>query len=318
MQAFTRRELVLGATAVAALGLSGRVVLAQNADPAARKGTFDYKIGDIEVTGVHDGFFQMPVGDGFIENATVPEIKEALQAGGLPPDQLTINIAQTLLKAGDRTVLVDTGTGGQLAPTAGAMAENLANAGIAPAGIDTVVISHFHPDHIFGLMGKENGQTFPNAEILVPEAELAFWTDPATLSSMPQDRRGLVERIVATLGTWDNVRPFKDGEELAPGVVARAAYGHTPGHMAFVIGSGDDQLVIASDSANIPALFVRHPGWHVMFDMDKAMAEAARRKLFDQVVADGATIAGSHFGFPNAGTLQKDGEGYIFEPMVAA
>ncbi|MEM6761799.1 MAG: MBL fold metallo-hydrolase, partial [Pseudomonadota bacterium] len=206
--------------------------------------------------------------------------------------------------------------GAQLAPTAGNMMDHLSAAGVDPSSIDTVLISHFHPDHIFGLMTKdENGQVFPNAQIMVPAPELSFWTDPATIAALPDNRKGLANRIVATLGSWANVEQYDDGATLAPGVMAKATYGHTPGHTAFVVSSGDDQLIIGGDIANVPALFVANPGWHATFDMDKAMAETARRNLFDQVVADKATIAGYHFGFPNAGTLEKDGNGYAFIPM---
>ncbi len=316
MALVSRRETILGAAAVAALGLSGRVVLAQAASDT-KMGHFSYKIGDIDIIGVHDGYWQMPLSPGFIGNAELEDVNAALEAGGHPRDIVPINFAETVVKTGGRTILVDAGTGGQLAPTAGNMRQNLEAAGIAPSSIDTILISHFHPDHIFGLMGKEgNAQAFPDAEIMVPETELAFWTDPATRSNTPEDRRGLLDRIQATLGSWENVTPFAAGAELAPGLVAKAAFGHTPGHTAFVVSSGSDKLVIAGDIANVPALFVANPGWHAAFDMDKEMAEAARRALFDEVVADGALIAGSHFGFPHDGTLSKDDEGYRFEPMA--
>ncbi|MEM9224312.1 MAG: MBL fold metallo-hydrolase [Pseudomonadota bacterium] len=315
MPHINRREALLGAAGAAALGLSGHVYFAPPAR-AATAGHFSYKIGDIDIIGLHDGYWERPLDPGFVGNAELVDVQDALEAGGHPRDLLPINFAQTLIRSGDRTILVDAGTGAQLAPTAGTMMDHLAAAGVAPESVDTILISHFHPDHIFGLMAKEdNAQVFKNAQILVPEPEIAFWTDPATIAALPENRKGLANRIVATLGSWDNVDRYKDGATVAPGVVAQAAYGHTPGHTAFVVSSGNDSLVIAADIANIPALFVANPGWHATFDMDKAEAEAARRKLFDQVIADGSIIAGYHFGFPNAGKLEKDGSGYAFTPM---
>ncbi len=313
----TRRETLLAGAGAAALGLSGPLAFQA---PAARaetgQGFFSYKIGDIELIGLHDGYFERPLDPSFVGNAEVEDVADALEKGGHPRDRVPINFAQTLIRTGGRTILVDAGTGGQLAPTAGTMMDHLRAAGVDPASIDTVLVSHFHPDHIFGLMAAEtNEKVFPDAEIVVPEAEFAFWTDPATVSALPENRRGLANRIGATIGTWDNVRRIGDGVEVAPGVTSRAAHGHTPGHTVFVVASGDEQLVIAGDIANIPALFVANPGWHAVFDMDAERAEAARKALFDQAIADGATVAGYHFGFPNAGRIERDGAGYAFVPM---
>lgn len=316
MPFINRREALLGAAGAAALGLSGHVLFGAAPARAAASGHFSYKIGDIEIIGLHDGYWERPLDPGFVGNAELMDVQDALEAGGHPRDVVPINFAQTLIKTGESTILVDAGTGAQLAPTAGTMMDHLAAAGVDPASIDAVLISHFHPDHIFGLMAKEdNAQVFPNAQIFVPDTEFAFWTDPATIAALPEGRRGLAQRIVSTLGAWDNVERFQAGADLGPGITSQAAFGHTPGHTVFVVSSGNDQLVIAGDIANIPALFVANPGWHATFDMDKDMAATARRALFDQVIADSATIAGYHFGFPNAGTIEKDGQGYAFTPM---
>lgn len=310
-----RREFVLAGAGASALGLAGPVVFAPSTANAA-DGFFTYRIGEVEVIGLHDGVWERPLDPGFVANAEMADVADALARGGHPRDVVPISFAQTLLRVGDRTILVDAGTGGQLAPTAGRMMEHLRAAGVDPAAIDTVLISHFHPDHIFGLMESgDNAQVFPDAEIVVPEREIAFWTDPATIAALPQGRKGLAERAAATLGTWDNVRRIGADVEVAPGVRSRAAYGHTPGHTAYVVSSGGETLVIAADIANVPALFVANPGWHAVFDMDAAAAEAARRALFEEVIADGHAIAGYHFGFPNAGRIERDGEGYAFVPM---
>ena len=319
MADLNRREILVAGAGAGAIGLAGSLaILPTPAARAAGDGAYRYRIGDVEVIAIHDGFAERPLEAGFVVNAELADVQAALAEAGHPTDKVTINFTQTVMRIGDRTVLIDAGTGAQLAPTAGKMMENLAAAGIDPASIDTVLVSHFHPDHIFGLMAKDtNAQVFPNAEIVVPEAELAFWTDPSLIERLPEGQRGLAQRIQATLGTWGNVRPVAGGTEVAPGLVTRSAHGHTPGHTVHVLSSGNDTLVIAADTANLPALFVANPGWHVAFDMDKAMAEASRRALLDMVVADGAVIAGYHFGFPNPGRIEKDGEGYAFVPLGA-
>ncbi len=317
MPKLTRRDVVLSGAAAAALGLSGPLEFLPSAlaADARKKGFVSYTIGDIEVVSLYDGIWKRDHDDGFIRNASVDETKAALEKARLSPDFVPIEFAQTVLKTGGKTVLIDAGTGGQLAPSAGMTMKHMEAAGIDAGSIDTILVSHFHPDHIFGLMAKDtNEQIFPNAEIVVPEAEYKFWTDPGLIEKLPEGRQGLAKRIQATFPNWGNVRQVGDDAEVAPGVRSLSTHGHTPGHTAFHVASGDAQLIVAGDVANVPALFVANPTWQAVFDSDPEMATDARIRLFDRAIADNATIAGYHFGFPNAGTIAKDGNGYVFQP----
>ena len=131
-------------------------------------------------------------------------------------------------------------------------------AGLDPAAVSTVVISHFHADHISGLWVKEtDAQVFPNAEIMMPEVEYKFWTDPALVEKLPEANRPIVKRIQATFPTWKNVKQYSDGADIAPGVKAIATPGHTVGHMSFLVASGGQQLFIQSDVTGIYQLFVK-------------------------------------------------------------
>lgn len=320
MGEITRRNVVLSAAATAALGLAGPLEFLPSAlaADAREKGFVTYKIGDIECISLYDGIWKKKHDEKFIRNASLEETKAALKKAGLSDEYVPIEFAQTILKTGGKTVLIDAGTGGQLAKTAGMTMKHMAAAGIDPASITTILISHFHPDHIFGLMAKEtNAQIFPNAEIIVPEREYKFWTDPAIIEKLPERRKGLAKRIQATFPTWKNIRQIGDKTDVAPGVRSASAFGHTPGHTAYHIASGNAQLVVAGDIANLPALFVANPTWQAAFDADPEQATKSRIALFDQVIADKAVIAGYHFGFPNAGTLAKDGKGYVFQPAGA-
>ena len=184
--------------------------------------------------------------------------------------------------------------------------------------LGTILISHFHPDHIFGLMERgTDAQLFPDSEILVPEDEFAFWTDPGVFARLPDAWRGLAQRIQATFPIWRNVTRFSAGQEVAPRIRSLPTPGHTPGHTAFHIDTGEREVIVAGDVAITPALFVAHPDWRITFDADPALAQQTRRRLFDQVAADDAVIAGYHFGFPNAGTMRRNGSGYLFEPFKA-
>jgi glyoxylase-like metal-dependent hydrolase (beta-lactamase superfamily II) len=315
----SRRDLVLGSAGAALVfGLKGPVSFIGAAQAQRAADSLKYKVGDIEVFSLHDGSIERPLAEGFVKNASLEEVKKALVAGGIGPDKFDNPFTMTAIRTGGKITLFDTGFGTNGPPTVGKLADNMKAAGLDPATVSTVVISHFHPDHISGLWVKEtNAQVFPNAEILMPEVEYKFWTDPALVEKLPEAARGNVRRIQSTFPTWKNIKQYADGAELVPGVRAIATPGHTVGHMSFLVASGGQQLFIQSDVTNIHQLFVRNPGWHVMFDSDAPKAEATRRAFFDRVIAEKGMIAGYHFGFPNVGTLSKDGNGYAFAPVKA-
>jgi glyoxylase-like metal-dependent hydrolase (beta-lactamase superfamily II) len=199
------------------------------------------------------------------------------------------------------------------------MMANMRAAGIDPGKIETILVSHFHPDHIFGLLAKKtNAPVFPNAEIIVPATEYKWWTDPALINRLPEWRRPLAQRIQTVIPNWKNVLPVEGEDEVVPGIRFVSAPGHTVGHTAFHVSSGNEQLMISSDAAYLPALCATHPGWHGAFDQDGAMAEASRRKLLDRVIADKMMICGSHFPWPGLGKIASDGAGYALTVHKAA
>lgn len=315
MQSISRRGFVISAAAAgAAFGLDGPLEFFTPAfAQKAAEDVFKFNVGDIEVIQMYDGIWERAHDPGFVKNASLDDVKAALKAGGLSDAHVPIPFTVTAIRTKGKVVLFDSGTGAQLAPTAGNITKNdvWKKADIDPAKVETIVISHFHPDHISGLMAKDtNAPIFPNAEILVPAAEYKHWTNPATTA-------GAAKRIQAVFPTWKNIKPFEDDKEVAPGVKPINTNGHTPGHTSYLVGSGDRQLIVLGDVTNIPALFVKNPGWHAVFDSDAAMAETNRRKIFDRAIADKATITGYHYGMPGAGTISKDGNGYAFVPVKA-
>jgi len=317
----SRRDFVVSAGLAVALGLDGRLAISpafaqKTADPA--KGFVTYKVGGADVTALYDGIWEKPHDPAFIANASVDDVKGAMTKAGLPADFVSIPFTVVVVRNGGKTVLCDSGTGGQVQPTAGKMMANMKAAGIDPAAIDTILISHCHPDHIFGLMEKDtNKPVFPNAEIVISDVEYKFWTDPAVIDRLPEARKGLARRIQAVFPTWKNIRQVSGEPEVAPGIRFVSAPGHTPGHRAFHLALGASELMISNDTAYVPALVVANPGWHGQYDQDAATAEASRRKLLDRVIADKIMICGYHFPFPGAGTVAKDGAGYALSVMKA-
>ncbi len=306
----SRRDFTVSAGLAAALGLNARLAYAQKTpDPA--KGHVTYKIGEAEVTALYDGIWEKPHDPAFVSNASLDDVKAAMVKAGLTPDFVSIPFTVSLVKTGGKLILCDSGTGGQVQPTAGKMMGNMKAAGFDPASIDVVLVSHFHPDHIYGLMEKEtNKPVFPNAEIVVSDVEYKFWTDPAVIDRLPEGRKPLARRIQTVFPTWKNIRQVTGEQDVAPNMRFVMAPGHTPGHRAFHLSSGAAQLMLSNDTAYVPALVVANPGWHGAYDQDPTTAEASRRRVLDRVIADRMPIAGYHFPFPGAGTIAKDGTGY--------
>ena len=318
MTKLSRRDVIISAGMATALGMTARLAIdpafAQKTPPPA-VGFYKYKVGTAEVTAIYDGIFEKPHDPAFFKNASVDDTKAALAKGGLPTDFVSIPITVVVVKIGDKYILCDSGTGGQLAgatETAGRLSAGMTAAGIDPAKISTILISHFHPDHIFGLMEKgTNKPIYPNAEIIVNEVEYKWWTEPGRVEKLPEARKGLGTRIQAVFPTWKNIKQVAGEVEVTPGIRFVNAPGHTPGHVAFHLSSGSDQLMISNDTAYVPALSAAHLDWRGFFDQDGDMAEVSRRKLLDRVVAEKMAICGYHFPFPGVGTFEKDGAGYL-------
>lgn len=325
MTKLSRRTLVLSAAAAGAVfGLDKKIAFIGSAEAQKKapslldKGFVKFKVGDIEVTQIYDGIWQKAHDPGFVKNASLDDVKAALTKAGSTAEHVPITFTVTVIKSKGKTLMFDSSTGGQLAPTAGLMmAKNMYKAGVDPLKISTIAVTHFHADHISGMISKEtNSRVFPDADIAVPSVEYKFWMDPATIGKLPEAARGNANRIQATFPKWKNMRQIEDGAEIIPGVRAVAMYGHTPGHTGYIVTSGKSQLIVSSDITNIPALFVRNPGWHAVFDADAQMAEATRRKVFDRAIADKALINGYHWGLPGVGKIKKDGNSYAFVPLA--
>src|SRR6201988_310644 len=181
----SRRDFVVSTGLAAALGLNARLTVSpafaqKTPDPARPYVT--YKVGTAEVTAIYDGIWEKPHDPAFISNASVEDVKAAMVKAGFPADFVSIPFPVAVVKTGGKPTMWDSAAGAQVQPTAGKLAANMKAAGIDPAKIDTILISHFHPDHIFGLMEKDtNNPVYPDVEIIVSDAEYKFWTDPAVI-----------------------------------------------------------------------------------------------------------------------------------------
>jgi len=335
MPTTSRRDIILSAAVAGAwLGLDKPLAIAaplnaplkkqQTTDPSP--GFLRYKVGDAEITALYDGIWEKAHDPRYFGNATVAEVKQALAAAGLTTAFVPIPITTYVVRLNGKLVLCDVGGGDQVQAfnpksvfVSGRMTANMKAAGIDPKDIETILISHFHPDHIFGLLEKKtNAPLYPSAEIIVPAVEYKWWTDPSLISRLPAGRRPLAQRIQTVIPNWKNVLPVEGEDEVVPGIRLVSVPGHTPGHSAFHVSSGNAQLMISSDTAYVPALCVGHPSWHGAFDQNGPVAEASRRKLLDRVIADRTMICGSHFPWPGLAKIEKDGDSYMFTTVHSA
>jgi glyoxylase-like metal-dependent hydrolase (beta-lactamase superfamily II) len=324
MQPVSRRTFLAGSAAAAAFGLAGplEIVLPARAETPVEPltGFYRYKVGDIEVTAVYDGIWRKPHDPAFIKGVSVDETKAALAKAGLPTAFMPIPLTVIVLKMPDGLVMIDAGSGvGQWQANATHLPANMAAAGIDRRDIKRILISHFHPDHVWGLMEKgTNTAVFPEAELIVNRAEYDFWTDPTRTASLPEGRQPAAKRIQAVFPTWKTWSLVDPGTEVLPGITLLDAYGHTPGHSVFHIASGSEEMMASNDIMYVPGILAPHPEWQGSYDQDGGMAVATRRRIVDRVIADKMKIAGAHFPFPGLGSFVKDGSAYAFTPVNPA
>jgi glyoxylase-like metal-dependent hydrolase (beta-lactamase superfamily II) len=266
------------------------------------------------VTALNEGVVRNATPANLAVNKTLPDIQKALGDAFLPTDHTINQFNVVIVNTGRNLVLIDTGFGDNGAPTTGNLLSNMTAAGIDPKNVDTILISHFHGDHINGIRAKAGSLNFPNAEIMVPATDLKFFLDAGEESKAPQSFKGFFaasKRVFEPIAK--DVKQFEYGKELVPGITTVDARGHSPGHTAFLVTSGNGKLLVSCDTVNHQIL-VRNPDWALWADMDQAMAAASRKRLLDMAAADKIQIAAYHLPFPSTGFISKRGDGYEFHP----
>jgi glyoxylase-like metal-dependent hydrolase (beta-lactamase superfamily II) len=278
-------------------------------------GVYHRRIGDIVVTALSDGYLDAP----YSVMRIGQEDAEQLLTGALrrAPPRICVNCFA--IHAAGRLALIETGSGTSMGPTLGRLAGNLASAGIDAAQVETILLTHMHPDHSNGLVGDAGEIHFPAAELRVHEDELAHWHDDGRMAQATERQR--IRYFEASRRQFapyrDRVRTFRKGE-VFPGVTAIPIPGHTPGHTAFLIESGGEALLIWGDTVHVPEVQVARPEVTMEFDSDPAAAAAARRRIFDMATSEQLLVAGMHLHFPGLGRMTKRGDGYVLVPEAWA
>lgn len=315
MPSLSRRSLLSASAAALAASAVGTAQAAAPKVGTQAPGFFRFNVGDFEVTALHDGSTEFKIDDKRIPNAKLDEVLALMQAQYMPTEPAINQFNTMVVNTGSKLVLIDSGFNNNGAPTTGRLIANMAAAGIDPKTIDTVLISHFHPDHINGLRNKEGELAFPQAEIVVPGGDYAHYMDEAKMNAAPEAARGAFKTAMRVFSPIaKDVKQSEWSKEWAPGITAIQSDGHTPGHTSFVVSSGSKTLLVVGDASNDPRIFARRPDWHLGFDLDKPRAVETRRKLLDMAAADKMQVSFYHAAFPATGFVSKAGEAYDWHP----
>lgn len=283
------------ALSLAAATASSAVAAPQAAAPAATR----FKVGALTLYALSDKLNVVPNDNSVFDVGGTPqEVARVLLAAGAPIDRITLGVDALLVEMPGHVVLIDTGLGPKVG---GVLMQSLAKAGVTPAKVTDVLITHSHGDHVGGLVTADGKPAFPNATIRLSQAEWAYMQD--SKSAAP---------IVAAIKA--KVVPFAPGKVILPGITPVALPGHTPGHVGYQIASKGDRLMDIGDTAHSSIVSLAEPAWPIGYDGDKAEGEATREHLLSDLARSHERIFAPHFPYPGVGTIVANGDGYAFRP----
>lgn len=312
----SRREILKLAAAAPAFALPG-AVRAQLGAPSGENPThFRFTLGDTRLTILSDGYFSLSTRDVGV-NADPADVQAFLSRHFLSPDMGYSHTNHLLIEKGDAVILVDVGSGARFLDTVGNLMTNVESAGIDPSSITHVVITHAHPDHIWGIRDDFDEPLFPDAQYFLGQAEHAYWMQDDLVNQVaPTEQQfvlGAVNSITAEGLEWNLLA---DGEEIVPGVRMIATPGHTLGHMSVMLEDGDKQLIALGDSLSHAYLSFQRPDWYNGIDHDGDLTVKTRMGLLDMCAADRIAVIGYHFPFPGVGHVLREGDSYSFVPAL--
>jgi glyoxylase-like metal-dependent hydrolase (beta-lactamase superfamily II) len=282
----------------------------------ASDGIFDRRqVGEAQVVSIFDGTAQVELG--LFQNIEPAQTEQLLRtAGAAVPPIFTIH--GFLVDVGGRRVLIDAGAGGTMGATAGKLPENLAKAGVTPASVQAILLSHLHGDHAGGIVDAQGRARYPNATLYAHADEVAFWTSTERAAAAPEAMRPFFQLARNALAAYEGrLRTFKAGAEIVPGITAEPVPGHTPGHTVYRLKSGDQELVFVGDLIHSLPVQMPRPDVTLQFDVDQPAARAARLALLQRLAGQPAQVAGPHFPFPGIGRIERNGEVFSFTPVAA-
>ena len=308
MTLLNRRELLGG------LGAASATQLCPSLAFAASPSSHSFKLDEFEIGIFSDGHLMIPTRF-LARNVSEAEIKDWL---GQTADMVTPASNVTLVRTPSDLILIDVGAGPHFMPTAGKLAENMEGAGIDRKAVTKVVITHAHPDHLWGMLDDfDSAPMFPNASYYIPSAEWNFWMADDVVSRLPEDRQNFGPGAQRNLSRIrDNLRTIEPGHDIAAGIRTIDTSGHTPGHISVELSSGNARVIVLADALTHPTISFAHPEWMPAgdhYDADRAVA--TRKRLLDRLATDRTRVIGYHFPFPGIGLVERNATAYRFVPI---
>jgi glyoxylase-like metal-dependent hydrolase (beta-lactamase superfamily II) len=313
---YTRRLMLQSWTAAAAYALGNSQLGIRTLAQADEIAHYRFAVGSLEVVVLSDGHLVVPTSL-LAGNVPEAEVKSFLLGRSIGTNRVHFHINVALVKAGDDYVLIDAGSGGTWESTAGKLAESLDAAGIKPEQIGKVVLTHGHPDHIWGLIDElDNSLRYPRAQYVVAAREFDFWTsdEAARLTGPVEGIAAGARRVFKEIEA--RATRIKPGDEVAPGIVAIDTTGHTPGHISLLMASGSKKLLITADAVQNAHIAFAHPDWQPRTDMDGAKAAESRRRLLDMAATDNLQALCYHIPFPGLGRVERRGLAFTWVAEV--
>ncbi len=313
----TRRGMIGSGTAALTLaGASGPAWSAAEMQGTQVPGYYRFMLGEYEITILSDGSYTLPT-DLIAQNQPRDVVKRYLEANFLDPEFRTSHVNIPLINTGEELILVDVGGGGNFLDGAGKLIENMQAAGYAPEDIDKVVITHAHPDHLWGLIDDFDDPLYPDAQFFISKPEWEFWSGDRAVETLPEMFQSFAAGASRRLPMIaDTVTLTAEGDEIASGITVLDTPGHTPGHGSVMVKEGGETLIITADTTTHPYVSFQHPGWWPGTDLDPKIAETSRRKVLDLAATGRSMILAYHLSFPGLGHVARQGSAYRFVPAL--
>lgn len=314
---YSLRKLVLASLAASTALSCVAHAAPQQTDVTQVQGFYHHPVGELMVTAVYDGYLDLDTQ--LLKGLDAEDMSKLFERMFL----LDNNGVQTAVNAfivqtKDQTVLIDAGAAQCFGPSMGSALDNIQAAGFQPGDIDSVLLTHLHPDHACGLVTQNGQAVFPNAAVWVAQTDADFWLDAETLENAPEDKQPffkLAQGAVAPYIAREAFHTYSDGDELLAEIGVVPTPGHTPGHSSYLVESDGEALLIWGDIVHSHSVQLQHPEVSIEFDSDQQQAIKTRTDILAKVAAERWLVAGAHMPFPGLGHLRSEDKGYSWVPV---